>query len=609
MRITKLIKSIGLAAILGVFSVFAPGCSDDDDPSQRNVGVGTVSGCVTDEQQNPVQGVVVSMPETEISTSTGVDGRYTLSGVPMTSGIISFSKEGYQTASVTVVASKFDENKQATVNVELVYANARISGIVYDANANGVPMAGATVSVSATQQTQTDNSGRFELAGLILQDYEVTFSKEGYTPVIRKVTVNDFVDGVASLEVSMGNPEILRGLTKDDLKSAEKWYYNEYRGGRNAENYPHWDWACNYMCTLDFRGDWEEQNEGTTLRIRNTPDDQRNNPVDMEMFDSFVFGSKLITADNYLMTLESRTHSASDDAPAYYGIQVVDLSEAEPKAKLIGGVRTLNSENYVQIPVNLSEYIGKEVVIAIGTFRQQEGDYWKQFVIRRIAFSAEPISALWAWLPGTPVAGLEGWQMTMEMVRSTMPHTKKLFTGISPISGNRDSYVDAYRSWRSVDHFAAEWSFMPLTKDPEVFPGEGYLIKTRGGNSVSTKVPESYFYAKYAVAPGCNRMTLTTRNFSSSNATFFKVTAITEDGTVTHLSPVSNTAKFAEAAADGCWKFIHESGDKGNPDAYADFVYDLSAFNGKNVMITIGVFKGEANGDENKLVIYKLQMN
>lgn len=608
MRITKLIKSIGLATLLGVFSIFAPGCSDDD-PAQRNVGFGTVSGCVTDEQQNPVQGVVVSMPETEISTSTGVDGRYTLSGVPMTSGIISFTKEGYQTASVTVVASKFDENKQATVNVELVYANARIVGVVYDANAGGVPMAGATVSVSATQKTETDNSGNFELAGLILQDYEVTFSKDGYTPVIRKVSINDFVDGVASLEVSMGNPEILRGLTKDDLKSAEKWYYNEYRGGRNAENYPHWDWACNYMCTLDFRGDWEEQNEGTTLRIRNTPDDQRNNPVDMEMFDSFVFGSKLITADNYLMTLESRTHSTSDDAPAYYGIQVVDLSEAEPSAKLIGGVRALNSENYVQIPVNLSDYIGKEVVIAIGTFRQQAGDYWKQFVIRRIAFSAEPLSALWAWLPGTPVAGLEGWQMTMEMVRSTMPHTKKVFTGISPVGGNRDSYVDAYRAWRNVDHFASQWSFIPLTKDPEVFPGEGYLIKTRGGNSVSTKVPESYFYAKYAIAPGCNRMTLTTRNFSSTNATFFKVTAITEDGTVTHMSPVSNTANFAEAAADGCWKFIHESGDNGNPDAYADFVYDFSAFNGKNIMITIGVFKGEANGDENKLVFYKLQMN
>ena len=50
----------------------------------------------------------------------------------------------------------------------------------------------------------------------------------------------DFVDGIATTDVRMGGTEILRGLTIDDLKAAEKWYYNEYRGGRNAESYPHW---------------------------------------------------------------------------------------------------------------------------------------------------------------------------------------------------------------------------------------------------------------------------------------------------------------------------------------------------------------------------------
>lgn len=607
MQLKKVLKGLGLAVICGVLSVFAAGCSDDD-PAGRNIGTGTVTGIVTDEQQGGVPGVEVFMPDTDISTVTSEDGKYRLAGVPMTSGIITFAKNGFQTASVTVVASKFDAEGMATVNVELVYANASITGFVYDANAGGAPMEGATVSVSGSKKVTTGADGSFTITGLGLRDYELTVSKAGYTSVIRKISAADFVDDVVNVNITLGNPEILRGLTKDDLAKAEKWYYNEYRGGRNAENYPHWDWACNYMCTLDFRGDWEEQNEGTTLRIRNTADDQRNNHADMEMFDSFVFGSKLITADNSLMTIEIRTHSTSDDAPVYYGVQVVDLSENAPVAKLIGGVRTLSSEAYVPVQIDLAGYEGKEVVIAIGTFRQQDGDYWKQLVIRRIAFTAQPIPALWAWLPGTQVPGLEGWQMTMEMVRSTMPHTKNVFTGISPVSGNRDQYVDAYRRWRDVSHIASEWSFMPLTKDPEVFPGEGYLIKTRGGNSVSTKVPESYFYAKYAIAPGCDRMTLTTRNFSSSNATYFKITAIEENGTVTHLAPVSNTASMAEAAADGCWKFIHESGDSGNPEGYAQFVYDFSQFDGRNVLITIGVFKGESNGDENKLVIYKLTM-
>ena len=61
-------------------------------------------------------------------------------------------------------------------------------------------------------------------------------------------------------------------------------------------------------------------------------------------------------------------------------------------------------------------------------------------------------------------------------------------------------------------------------------------------------------------------MTLKTRNFSGTNATFFKVTAIRMDGTVVHLAPASHTAQFAEAAADGCWKFIHQAGGKGDPE-------------------------------------------
>ena len=88
-------------------------------------------------------------------------------------------------------------------------------------------------------------------------------------------------------------------------------------------------------------------------------------------------------------------------------------------------------------------------------------------------------------------------------------------------------------------------------------------MKTRGGGTrVSTTDPESYFYAKFAIAAGHNNFTLKARNFSSVNATFFKLTAITEDGTVKHIIP---TASVGEAAADGCWKFCHEDGSADNP--------------------------------------------
>lgn len=608
MNLSRLLKNIGLAFLTGCLAFGVASCSDDEE-GPGSVGNGTVTGVVTDEQNRPIEGVSVSMPANDTKTTTDASGTYSLPNVPMTSGIILFEREGYETAAVTVVAKKFTDAK-ATVNVELVFANAVIKGVVYDATKNNAPLAGATVSVSQFQTAETDAQGEFEIRNLTLKDYTVTFSYPGYKDITKNVKIDAFDEnGVVSVEAIMGADEVLRGLTKYQLADAPKWYYNEYRGGRNADDYPHWDWSTDYMCTLEFVGDYEEQNEGTTLRIRNTSDDQRNNPVDMEMFDSFVYGSKLITADNYLMTVTARTHNASADAPAYYGIQVVDLSEAEPKAKLIGGVRTLADENYQMTEADLSEYIGKEVVIAIGTFRQQTGDYWKQLVLRRIAFTSESIPSNWAWLPGTTVPGLENWKMTMEMVRSTMPQQTSKFTGISPIGGNRDNYFDGYRSWIDVNHVAYGWSIMPLSKDPEVFVSEGFLLKTRGDAAVDTKVPEAYFFSKFSIAPGNDKLTFKTRCFSSTNATFFKITAITMDGTVRHLTPVSNTADMAEAAADGCWKFIHESGNTGNPDGYASFVYDLSEFDGQDVMLTIGVFKGESNGDENKLLFYSIELN
>lgn len=606
MKRKRIWSLLGYFVMLSCLTVLVNACSKDAT-SDESMKTGIVKGVVTDEQNNPLNGVTVGLYNAETKTATNEKGEFSLADVPIDSRIISFSKDDYQTTSLTVTAAKFNTDGIANVTAVMTYAAAKIRGKVFDARNNNQPFAGVTVSISQNIKTTTGNDGAYELKNLPLADYNVTFEKEGYPAIVRKVTAETFVDNVTNIDVKMGSQEILRDLTLDDLKHADKWYYNEYRGGRNAESYPHWDWACNYMCTLDFRGVWDEQNEGTTLQIRNNAEQQKTNPADLEMFDSFVYGSKKITADNKIMTLQIRTHNATAEAPVYYGVQVVDLSQANPQAQLIGGVRTINSEAYQSVPVDLGAYVGKEVIVAVGIFRQQAGDYWKQLVLRRIAFAKETVSG-WGWLPGQEVPGLEDWKMTLEMVRSTMAQTKTSFTGLSPINGNRDNYKDAYRAWREVGHIAAEWSYMPLRKDPEVFPSEGYLIKTRGGNNVSTTVPESYYYAKISIASGRNKMTFKTRNFSN-NPTFFKITVIQENGIVTHVQPVSNTASKASKAADGCWQFVHQDGSTDRPNAYADFVYDLSRFNNQEVIIAIGVYKGEANNDENKLVLRSVTFN
>ncbi|NDV77594.1 carboxypeptidase-like regulatory domain-containing protein [Dysgonomonas sp. 511] len=609
MKRIRILRTFMFAFLLGTIVSLASSCSDDDDSTI--VGYGTVSGTVTDLMGSPISGVEVTITDVEGSATTGSDGKYTFSNVSMEKHAVSFAKEGYVTISATILANSFDENKVASISLSMVDAKSKIIGKLLDGNNNGLPLAGVTVSISAEKTMESATDGTFALEYLSVDDYTVTFTKAEYVTVKKTVCKADFVNNVADLgTILMSGSEPLPGLGINDLQNADKWYYNEYRGGGNADAYPHWDWACNYFCSMTFVGNWEEQWEGTTLRIQNDGK-QRENPANLDTFDSFTYGSKLITEDNKILSLRVRTHNADAASPAYFGVQVVDLSQAEPTAKKVGDTKTYGSGDYTDFDFDLSEYVGKEVVIAIGIYRKETGDYWKQLVLRAIRFANQRVEG-WGWLPEKEV--VDGWKLTTEMVRSTMVHTKKSFTGISPKGAGRDvnmssGYPAAYQSWRAVSHIGHEWAYMPLNKDPEVTPSEGYLIKTKGGDGVvNTKVPESYFYSKYAIAAGSNKLTLKTRNFGS-NYTYFKISAVEENGTVTHLSPESNTATEAAAAADGCWKFKHDKGGKDNPNDYASFVYDLSQFDGKNVVLTFGVYKGEQNGDESKLVFYSVDLN
>lgn len=603
MKLMKNLRTFTLFMLVGTIVFTASSCSDDDDSAKFDSG--TVTGIVTDENSLPISDVTITISDVEGSATTGTDGKYSFSNVPMDKRAITFTKKDYLTTSATVLASKFDTDKVASISIQMLSAAAKVMGTVTDAKNNNVPLEGVTVKLGSLTTT-TGSDGKYLFESLIVDNYTITFSKANYVAVSRDIKTTQFVDKIATLDIRLGGVEVLPGLTADDLREADKWLYNEYRGGRNADSYPHWDWSTDYMCALSFWGKMEEQNEGTTLQIRNAGDEQKN-PANLDAFDSFTYGSKKITADNKILSLRLRTHSADDNAPAYFGVQVVDLSAADPIAVKVGETRTHGSSDYTDYDFDLSNYVGKEVIIAIGIYRTATGDYWKQLVLRAIRFANTKVEG-WNWLPGTPITGMEEWKLTSEMVRSTMVQTAKSFTGISPVSGNRDNYIAAYRAWRDVNHIGYSWAFMPIVKDPEVFPSEGYLIKTTGNGAPNTDKPEAYFYAKFAIAPGNNELTLKTRTFGGQ-WTFFKITAIKEDGTFVNLTPKTNTAREAMAADNGCWKFKHDAGGAGSPNDYAKFVYDLSQFNGNNVVLAIGVFNGEKSGDENKLVFYNVELN
>ena len=603
MKLMKNLRTFTFFMLVGAIAFTTSSCSDDDDSTKSDYG--TVTGMVTDENNTSISGVAVTISDVEGSTATGADGKYSFSNVPMDKRTITFTKKNYLTTSATVLVGKFDANKVASISIQMLSAAAKVMGTVTDAKNNNAPLAGVTVKLGSLTTT-TDNDGTYLFESLIIDDYSITFSKTGYVAVSSDIKKAQFIDKIATLDIRLGGVEVLPGLTADDLKEADKWLYNEYRGGKNADSYPHWDWSTDYMCTLSFWGNMEEQPEGTTLRIRNTGDEQKN-PANLDAFDSYTYGSKKITEDNKILSLRIRTHGADDKAPAYFGVQVVDLSTAEPVAVKVGETKTCGSQSYTDYDFDLSDYVGKEVIIAIGIYRTATGDYWKQLVLRAIRFAPQKVEG-WNWLPGTAITGLEEWKLTAEMVRSTMVQTTKLFTGISPIRGGSGDYYAAYREWRNVNHIAYCWAFMPTVKDPEVFPSEGYLIKTTGNGAANTNKPEAYFYAKFAIAEGNNKLTLKTRTFGDQ-WTFFKLTVIKEDGTFINLNPISNTAREAAAAENGCWKFKHDAGGPDNPNTYATFVYDLAQFNGSNVVLAIGVFNGEKSSNENKLVFHSVELN
>lgn len=260
MKLINVLRTFVFAAFLGTVALSFSSCDKDDEPAQA--GFGTITGTVTDEAGQPVPDVTVTVSgvnEDDITATSGTDGTYSVENVSLKTHAVAVAKDGWLTISVTVTADKFNENRVATANVSMINASAKIIGTVIDAKNDGVPLEGVTVTTGITGTATTGSDGTFEIRNLVAANYTVTFTKANYVSIAREITAADFIDGAVTLNIQMGSEELLRGLTADDLSTADKWYYNEYRGGGNADAYPHWDWACDYMSSLSFRGNWEEQ--------------------------------------------------------------------------------------------------------------------------------------------------------------------------------------------------------------------------------------------------------------------------------------------------------------------------------------------------------------
>ncbi len=610
----SLLKAFAVAALAMAGAAMLPSCTDNEEAAQEDWGSGTISGVVTDTGGDRIAAVSVTVEGSDASTTTSSDGTYSLDVKIKKTVVAKFTKTGYATVAMTVPFGLFSGGK-VTLNPVLEVADAVITGRVLDASHGNVPFAGVTASIGS-KELVTGADGVFSFTDLTIQDYTLTLRKTGAMTIIRQIGKDDFVNHKVDLgDIGMGGKELFRGKSLDDLQQQAPFLFmDEYRGGWGGGGLT--DWSCTFMSAQwKQEGNIENQGEGMALRIRNDDPDKENNPVDQVFQDTYIYGIKDITDSNKYLTVNARTHQG----PAHFGVVVVDMTSDDPEAIRLPETALkeytdgFSSGDYLNFQYDLSAYVGKRIAIAIGTYRWATGDYWVQVPLKHITFAPEYVKGD-DHLTGTEVPALPGWHLTLEQLGSMMPNPNRHFTAYTPDGvqvWGRDNWGPQYKAWmyECENHIASQWGFMYVNKDTEPFVGEGFTIKTRGGVDPDYELPESFWFSKFSISDANDHIAFRVRNFSSTDPTVFRVTAITLDGTAKALAPYENNAVSAEAVDNGCWKFIHEDGSKGSPDKYATFRYDLSEFSGKDIVLCIGVHKGETRDGEQKLVIYDVTLD
>lgn len=152
---------------------------------------GIVRGTVRDASNAlPLAGVSVSVVGTSLAATTGADGTYQISGVPVGNVDLRASKTGYTTAagSGTLVAGG-----QLLFSPVLVSGSSSatdLQGKVTDA-VTGLPIAGATIAVSGanTLTATTDAAGQYQLGSLVPGAITIAVTATGYGPVTASATV------------------------------------------------------------------------------------------------------------------------------------------------------------------------------------------------------------------------------------------------------------------------------------------------------------------------------------------------------------------------------------------------------------------------------------
>lgn len=176
----------------------------------------TVTGTVTDQDEDPIEGVTVTLTyaggETRTATTNG-EGVYTFTDVTTFVGVtITFTKEGYADGSETRTAQQLaaadtltvDKNITATSQVVNVTLGGKVIGV------EGTGLKGAVITAGDLTAT-TGEDGSFTIGNFPVVDTEITVTLNGYLSAEVSFTASDYTEGET---FSLGDIYLAREYTQ-----------------------------------------------------------------------------------------------------------------------------------------------------------------------------------------------------------------------------------------------------------------------------------------------------------------------------------------------------------------------------------------------------------
>lgn len=190
-RLTIYAGADGFIAAQATTTVVANQTTTQDFALTPDTGAttGIITGVVRNAANNqPVSGVVITVAGTNLSTTSGGDGSYTLSNVPAGAQTINASRSGFRTATVQVTVAA---GQTVTQDIALTPGVGTVTGVVRNA-ATGQPLSGATVTVAGTNISATSGAdGSFTLSNVPAGAQTLNASANGFIATQVQVTVTD----------------------------------------------------------------------------------------------------------------------------------------------------------------------------------------------------------------------------------------------------------------------------------------------------------------------------------------------------------------------------------------------------------------------------------